>query len=342
MVLMSDPRNGYAALKVPFYGLTAPLNFSATSVVYGITAAIVLKVPITHLPYHPDSKVTEKDRKSYARNSEESVESIECEKAIYAIINAATPHPNVLQSLLCVPQGIFLPRMTQTLEERFGKVVTQPIDLDTRYRWAKELSRAAAWLETLDVVHGDLRPANIFLNATEQIKLADFNCSVRPGELLKGLTEPYWMYTEDGRLDDAGPKTEQFAIGTCFFFIFNGCDPELEDEPIGGPQRDEKLLLDRTKLGHITTKCWNGVYESIAEVAADVEKEPSDRPWSAFETLRGLYSYVVGLFRRDSQGSLTAAKEQRLALRKFCEDYVHSHAIDYGENAKADATNEKV
>ncbi|KAI9793818.1 MAG: hypothetical protein M1835_006976 [Candelina submexicana] len=337
---MCDPTD-LAVLKVPLRGLYHTINYSATSIVYPISHAIALKTPIKYRPFRPDSKVTEKNRKFYARISKESIESIEDEKKIYEIIDRAPPHPNVFQSLLCVPQGIFLPHMVQTLEQRIKKGDSEPITSETRYRWAKELSRAMAWLETLEVVHGDLRPVNIFLDAKEEIKVGDFNCSTHPGLYLKSFTDPYWMAKADGSLNKAGPKTEQFALGTCLFFIFNGFDPKSEGDATMGPRHDEQLLSDRSKLGHITRKCWDGAYGSMAEVAAELEREPSDKPWNVYNLLRGLYKYTLSFFSPRLGFSTSAAKDQRLALRAFCEDYVHQHAIDYEEDWDMIAANEK-
>ncbi|KAM3516464.1 hypothetical protein NHJ13051_009889 [Beauveria bassiana] len=48
-------------------------------------------------------------------------------------------------------------------------------------QWATELAGAIAWLESLGVAHGDLRPDNILLDRHDHIKLADFDSVAKMG-----------------------------------------------------------------------------------------------------------------------------------------------------------------
>lgn len=68
------------------------------------------------------------------------------------------------------------------------------------------LSRGAvAWLESLHLVHGDLRPANILLDANENIKLGDFDATVEPGAELTVASAPFCKMDEHFETPLAGP-----------------------------------------------------------------------------------------------------------------------------------------
>jgi serine/threonine protein kinase len=53
-----------------------------------------------------------------------------------------------------------------------------------------ELTSAVAWLETLGLVHGNLRPPNILLDNKDHLKLADFDCVDKIRSASKGNAPP--------------------------------------------------------------------------------------------------------------------------------------------------------
>lgn len=82
----------------------------------------------------------------------------------------AHPHPHILAGVRIVAEGIFLARMNCTLSERLDQAKVQPLDLQTKWKWEHQLEDALAWLESLEIVHGDLRPINVFLDKVESVR----------------------------------------------------------------------------------------------------------------------------------------------------------------------------
>jgi serine/threonine protein kinase len=62
-----------------------------------------------------------------------------------------------------------------------GKEPTRKVEL-----WTAELSGAVARLESLGLVHGDLRPDNLLLDGRDHLKLVDFNRTEKIGTELHG------------------------------------------------------------------------------------------------------------------------------------------------------------
>lgn len=113
------------------------LSIGAVGFVYQIDSCVVLKFP-----------------------RDQNDERFSREMEIFDLFEKHSPCPDIVQSFLRVPEGNFLAYLSGgTLEQRLrGKGMKS---LSAIERWAMELSNAAAWLESLGYIHGDLRPPNI-------------------------------------------------------------------------------------------------------------------------------------------------------------------------------------
>lgn len=249
-------------LQFPFHALSAD-NFLArgsAGQVFAISPNIVLKCPT----------VFENRTAEQAQEMKESAEKIANEKAVYKTLMQHR-HPNIVHGILCVSEGIFLQRLGPTLEYHMAQCPAKPT---TQTRWIRQLASALAWLERLGYVHGDLRPANIFLDGMENIRLGDFDATVRAGEQLMVASEPFCKLNEDYELPPAGPDTEQFSLGSCIYNIRFGHKPHHD---LDAPVRVRKLMVNQFPstsgdglLGKVTTNCWYGVYDSICAVEQEI------------------------------------------------------------------------
>ena len=68
-----------------------------------------------------------------------SLKHFKYEKAMYEILNS-TPHPNILQSFLSTADGIFLPRMLESLNNRLKQQSKRPVSEQERYNWIVQIS----------------------------------------------------------------------------------------------------------------------------------------------------------------------------------------------------------
>lgn len=161
---------GLATLWTPFPSLTVDnfLSRGSAGQIFAINANIVFKCATQFTDPAPEQ----------AQESEESGEKIEREKSVYKVL-MQHQHRNIVRGILCVPEGIFLQRLECTLQARLDSHTEFPISLDRQSRWIQQLASAMEWLERLGYAHGDLRPANILLDAGDMIKVGDFDSTVR-------------------------------------------------------------------------------------------------------------------------------------------------------------------
>jgi serine/threonine protein kinase len=100
---------------------------------------------------------------------------------------------------------------------------------------------ALAWLEHLGYAHGDLRPADIFLGSREEVRLGDFDATVKRGEQLLLASEPFCKMDEDYEPLLAGPLSEQFSLASCSYTIRFGHIPFHDIEALA---RVRRLILN--------------------------------------------------------------------------------------------------
>lgn len=252
-----------ARLKKPFPSIPIGsfMSRGSTGQIFAITPEIVLKCPtIFHNPA-PQQEM----------EMEDSKRRIENEKSVYRLLQK-NRHPHIVDCIRLIPEGIILSRESTTLENRLRDHAT--ISDSLQNQWLQQLISALAWLETLDLAHGDLRPANVLLDRNDNIRLGDFDACVRYGNQLQVASEPYCKLNRDRKLPVGGSGTEQFAYGSCMFFIRVGLQPWHELDP---PRRVQKLMRnefppvhDNTLFGDIMENCWHENYDSLASLEQEI------------------------------------------------------------------------
>ena len=168
--------------------------------------------------------------------------------------------------------------------------------LPLRKEWMNDLAQAVAFLESLHLAHGDLRPENILLDRN-QLKLADFDCTAEIGSDFEACMAPYGRILNGNESDQGrrgtsgflGPRTEQFALGSLYYLINYGFevygDRCLTDDPKEHGPKLVDLLQDMhfpkldgdPLIDDIIDKCWHNKYATIVELARYTETLLLDR-----------------------------------------------------------------
>ncbi|KKZ62854.1 hypothetical protein EMCG_02788 [[Emmonsia] crescens] len=200
------------------------------------------------------------------------------EQSIFELLNQA-PCPYIMHSFLCAPDITYMQLFKNgTLYERMS-MIGKPRHV---LQWMLQLSEAVACLESLGYTHGDLNPRNILLDNQDQLRLVDFDHAVKTGDDLDVGYEPYVRAIKAGQqigggtYGKAGPITEQFALGSIFWYMSRGTELYAE---LDGPDKVGRLIegefpiVNRENpIDGLICDCWHGEFGSIAELSARIRQ----------------------------------------------------------------------
>lgn len=184
----------FLASPFPHLALTNILGKGGAALILSFPHRNVFKTP---LRYHVMSDWSEKTASRASDTQAQAEWCMQNEKTVYAQL-AINPHRNLLRALLVVDEGIFLSRMDSTLDTHvlsWGLGYPKPTEA-TKIQWITQFTAGVAWLESLGLVHNDIRPSNIFIDQANNARLGDFGESGPPGQVPHTFND----YHHDSRL----------------------------------------------------------------------------------------------------------------------------------------------
>ncbi|KAJ5169272.1 uncharacterized protein N7500_002055 [Penicillium coprophilum] len=255
------------------------IAFGGISFIYQVGPGIAVKVP------HTDDFA----RQQFCNELE-----------IYKTFSRQASCAFIVQCFYYTDDGIFLEHMRDgSLADRIQAnhtfdrkiwVVThvdrlEPLHL--QLAWMNDVTQAIAFLESLNLAHGDLRPENILLDSN-RIKVTDFDNAASFGTPFTVCQEPWGRELRESEPEYdvpgcaaglLGPRTEQFALGSIYYYINYGMevygDKRLTDAPHDrGPALRDLLqamqfpVLDCDPMvDELIRKCWHNQFPTIASLA---------------------------------------------------------------------------
>lgn len=218
------------------------------------------------------------------------LDEFQVENETYDLIERNHPPPYFIRSFLRLPGIHFMQMMVENLDARLQRnqlrdfkkhICLEVLRLEPTPKieqWAVELSGALAWLESLGLVQGDLRPTNLLLDKDDHLKLADFDSSAKIGTENLGLAPPWSrvLGKESGNLHGTyglyGAQSEQFAFGSILYNLTHGVEP-YEDKGTEAISLWHNMMfpeLSSSRLDVLTLRCWRGEFATLADLAEDV------------------------------------------------------------------------
>jgi serine/threonine protein kinase len=175
----------------------------------------------------------------------------------------------------------------KTLEQRLGPFL---LTVQRSCAWAADLARALALAHRAGIIHGDIKPGNIFVTPDEKVKLGDFGIA-RLATQVSGsdrvMGTPAYLAPEQIKGQPQDQRSDQFAFGIVFYQMLTGvrpfegrsvgavCAEILNAEPVPPSEHNPAVppALDRV-------------------IARCLAKNPQDRFASCEELARSLYPFT--------------------------------------------------
>jgi serine/threonine-protein kinase len=143
---------------------------------------------------------------------------------------ASLQHPNIVTIFDIVRERgwLVLELMQGSLAERLAG---RQIDLRALRATLAHVLRALKYLHAQGIIHGDIKPGNLMIDARRRVKLGDFGLACRvataDGSLLKGTTKYMAPETVSDDFGDVGPASDLYSLGFSAYDLM--CGPNFEE-----------------------------------------------------------------------------------------------------------------
>lgn len=214
-----------------------------------------------------------------------------------AQILASLQHPHILTIYDIVrPRGWLILELMRGSLQPFTQGA--PIDLDYLRAVLISTLQALQFLHAGGVIHGDVKPSNLLVDAQGRVKLGDFGlarrASSQEGSLLKGTTKYMAPELVSNQFGPRGPASDLYSLGFSAYELMCGSQFESLFPSLATFGRDKQIAWlmwhaapDR-KLPEIN-RVLEGVPQDLAfSIQGMVAKDPAQRFQTAQDVLRYL------------------------------------------------------
>ncbi len=210
---------------------------------------------------------------------------------------ASLQHPNIVTIFDIVRERGWL--VMELMQSNLGERLSgRQIDLRALRATLAHTLRALKYLHAQGIIHGDIKPGNLMIDARRRVKLGDFGLARRvaneEGSLLKGTTKYMAPECVSEDFGDVGTASDLYSLGFCAYELM--CGPHFQDlfPGLNAAGRNQQLAwmmwhaaADR-RLPEIT-RVLDGVPPDLAIVIQRLtEKDQSLRYRTADEALSDL------------------------------------------------------
>lgn len=157
-----------------------------------------------------------------------------------ARLAASLSHPNVVGVYDVGQDGEFHYIVMELVDGQTLKdaiAAARPMPVPEALRIAIEVCAALSAAHARGMVHRDIKPQNILLTADRQVKVADFGIARRGAATAVTQTgtvlgSVHYLSPEQARGQDAGPRSDLYALGITLFEMLTGRLPFNAENPI--------------------------------------------------------------------------------------------------------------
>ncbi|QHX36922.1 serine/threonine-protein kinase [Spiroplasma sp. BIUS-1] len=213
-------------------------------------------------------------------------ERFEIEKEAFARLGS---NPNVVKLFDIIQQGqewfIILECVEGgTLKDKFQEFGSMTLK-ELKYYFSK-ICEALSEAHKLQIIHRDIKPDNVLLTQSGEVKLGDFGISVMEGkstEINKAIGTPKYMPPEVIAAQAPSPQSDIYSLGIMLYEFATGTAPFVAKE---APKIAAKHLKETPTSPRLINPAIPQSLENL--ILKMIEKEPENRFESVDEVKREL------------------------------------------------------
>jgi eukaryotic-like serine/threonine-protein kinase len=190
-----------------------------------------------------------------------------------------------------------------------------PLPVDRALKIAAATADALGHAHHMGVIHRDVKPANILVDAHDRVKVTDFGIARAAGDSTITQTgtilgTAFYLSPEQASGDNLGPHSDVYSLGVVLYEMLTGAVPFTADSPVSVAM---KHLNEE-----VPSPSWlkPGIASDVDElVRAATAKDPKDRPADGAE-FAARVRRVIGAPATDAApaaAAVTAAEETPVA-----------------------------
>lgn len=144
----------------------------------------------------------------------------------------------------------------------------ESVSTSLKLKWAYQVAEAVDLLHRNGIIHCDIKPRNLLLDPTFDIKIIDFSGSSLDGSKPASGEGTRFFLPRHWR-DQPTVATDLFALGSTLYEFFQGTSPYQEipsDEVERLFTQKEFPDISGTLCGQIIKQCWLSQIDSAADV----------------------------------------------------------------------------
>jgi eukaryotic-like serine/threonine-protein kinase len=179
-------------------------------------------------------------------------------------------HPHVVRAYSGLPSGAHAHLAMQFFRD--GELDPEPLRIDSSIRVLRDIADALDYCHTQRVIHQDVKPSNIYLDAGKAY-LADFGAASSEQVQNPPAGSPFYMAPEIFRGERGTPKTDIYSFGVVAYEML------VKSRPFLGDTFEELQALHLTQLPRGCKEANPTVPGLVAKmVDRCLTKEPHFRP----------------------------------------------------------------
>ena len=146
---------------------------------------------------------------------------------------ASLVHPHIVATYEVGQDGDCHYLVTELVEEPTLKELIQvgvPFSIGQALDIIIQICTAVGYAHRLGLVHGDIKPQNVFVSADGRVKVADFGlaCALSPASVVEGEIvwgTPHYFSPEQAAGENVSPTSDVYSIGVLIYEMLTGHPP---------------------------------------------------------------------------------------------------------------------